>query len=141
MHSLNWHVTVSAASFEPFGLRTRNKHLPRLGLLNLSGLDPPPSGEWTWSLPAGVSLDEASESTPSRSALHWSSYIRSDGMVSCFLSITIIITLITTITRRIMRNWQLSRRKHTLTHTFSLSFRSRCLGILWQKGCCQSSAA
>lgn len=66
---------------------------PRLGLLNLSGLEPAPSGEWTASLPAGGSLDEASESAPSRSVLHWSSYIRSDGMVSCFLSVILIIVM------------------------------------------------
>lgn len=58
---------------------------PRLGLLNRSGLEPAPSGECTASLPAGGSLEEASESAPSRSALHWSSYIRNDGIVSCFL--------------------------------------------------------
>lgn len=141
-------------------LKNRQKcFLPRLGLLNLSGLVPAPSGEWTASLPAGVSLDEASESAPSRS-LHWSSYIRSDGMVSCFLSvITIILIVITTLHcvlgyRNAVTPWPCRiKRWWTHTHTvifagvgwqcdtFSLSFRSPCLWILWRKGCCQSSAA
>lgn len=111
--SLNWHVTASELS----GLRTGTKGSPRLGRPNLSGLDPPPSGEWTWSLPAGVSLDEASESTPSRSALHWSSYIRSDGMVSCFLSTT------TTNNMNNNNNVKLAtfeKKTHTHTHLFSL---------------------
>lgn len=102
--------------------------LPRLGLLNLSGLEPPPSGEWTASRPAGGSLDEASESAPSLSALHWSSYIRSDGMVSCFLSMIFILTIHYDLLRfgtLQTTPWQHHAETHThrcrcTTHLFSL---------------------
>lgn len=59
--------------------------LPRLLLLNFSGLAAFPSGECTESLPVVGSQEDASESPPSRSTLHWSSYIRSDGRLNCFL--------------------------------------------------------
>lgn len=58
-----------------------------LDLLNLSGLVAGPIGEWTESLPVVCSQDEASESPPSRSTLHWSSYMRIDGRANCFLKV------------------------------------------------------
>lgn len=54
----------------PTYLSINSCFLPRLVRLNLSGLDTGPEGEWTVSLPAVGSLEEASESPPSRSALH-----------------------------------------------------------------------
>lgn len=111
-------VWITTSGRHPNFQDSKREHSPRLGLLNLSGLEPPPSGDWAWSLPAGVSLDEASESAPSRSTLHWSSYIRSDGMVNCFLSIIIQIIVIIIILLHHEIHKLLEANTHT--HLFSL---------------------